>query len=360
MIPILISCIFSFLSRLLFTYKETVLFTHPLISNLFATVSKYFTVIPFIIIKVQTKKVDESFEKKGTFINGIIVDRNLNEEISRGKWKFFLLSGVIFFIQGSILYFTIKIKTNLYILNILITSIFSQIVFKIKLFRHHWLSIILIILTGLILDLVTKNIQNDIVNNWKLILLRLVREIVFSLHDIVNKYAMEKKFCSVYEISFYTGLILTVLFGTFAILDYFFFNLDNYKDYFEKFNATELLVLIGYIITQLGLYVGALFTNKNNTPCHIFGQIALYMDFSINSIAVIIRTIFILFMSLIFNEIIEFNFCGLSDNTKKNIMLRLNSEDSDIQKNFTIGSNNDILIELSEDKDSEKDINSTE
>ena len=41
-------------------------------------------------------------------------------------------------------------------------------------------------------------------------------------------------------------------------------------------------------------------------------------------------------------------------------MLRLNSEDSDIQKNFTIGSNNDILIELNEDKDSEKDINSTE
>ena len=360
LIPILISCIFSFLSRLLFTYKETVLFTHPLISNLFATAAKYFTVIPFIIIKVQAKKVDESFEKKGTFINGIIVNRNLNEEISRGKWKFFLLSGVIFFIQGSILYFTIKIKTNLYILNILITSIFSQIVFKIKLFRHHWLSIILIILTGLILDLVTKNIQNDIVNNWKLILLRLVREIVFSLHDIVNKYAMEKKFCSVYEISFYTGLILTVLFGTFAILDYFFFNLDNYKDYCEKFNTKELLVLIGYIITQLGLYVGALFTNKNNTPCHIFiiyvfGQIAYYMDFSINSIAVIICTIFILFMSLIFNEIIEFNFCGLSDNTKKNIMLRLNSEDSDLQKNFTIGSNNDILIELSEDKDSEKD-----
>ena len=54
--------------------------------------------------------MDESFEKKGTFINGIIVDRNLNEEISRGKWKFFLLSGVIFFIQGSILFFTIQIE----------------------------------------------------------------------------------------------------------------------------------------------------------------------------------------------------------------------------------------------------------
>ena len=92
----------------------------------------------------------------------------------------------------------------------------------------------------------------------------------------------------------------------------------------------------------------------------MFGQIAYYVGFSVNSMAVVICTIFILFMSLMFNGIVGFGFCGLSDNAKKNIMLRLNSEDSDIQKNFTIGSNNDILIELNEDKDSEKDINSTE
>ena len=109
-------------------------------------------------------------------------------------------------------------------------------------------------------------------------------------------------------------------------------------------------MLIGYIITQLGLYVGALFTNKNNTPCHIFiiyvfGQIALYMDFSINSIAVIICTIFILFMSLIFNEIIEINFCGLSENTKKNILNRVLGEESNIKQNY-----DDVLIEL-EDSD---------
>ena len=365
LIPILVACVFSFLSRLLLSYKNTILFSHPLISNYFSIAPKYFTIIPFIIITIRSKKSVQPLEQNETTKKDNLLYRKAKKKISKGKWIFILLSGVIYFIQSTILLFTISIKTNLYILNILITSIFSQIVFKIKLFRHHWLSIILIILTGLLLDLVTQNLQNDIMNNWKSILLRFIREIVFSFHDIINKYAMENKFCSVYEISFYTGLILTVLFGTFAILDYFFFNLDNYKDYFEKFNTKELLVLIGYIITQLGLYVGALFTNKNNTPCHIFiiyvfGQIALYMDFSINSIAVIICTIFILFMSLIFNEIIEFNFCGLSDNTKKNIMLRLNSEDSDIQKNFTIGSNNDILIELNEDKDSEKDINSTE
>ena len=65
LIPILIACIFSFLSRLLLTYKNTILFSHPLISNYFATASKYFTIIPFIIITIRTKKKpDESFEKK--------------------------------------------------------------------------------------------------------------------------------------------------------------------------------------------------------------------------------------------------------------------------------------------------------
>ena len=364
LIPILVACVFSFLSRLLLSYKNTILFSHPLISNYFSIAPKYFTIIPFIIITIRSKKSVQPLEQNETTKKDNLLYRKAKKKISKGKWIFILLSGVIYFIQSTILLFTISIKTNLYILNILITSIFSQIVFKIKLFRHHWLSIILIILTGLLLDLVTQNLQNDIMNNWKSILLRFIREIVFSFHDIINKYAMENKFCSVYEISFYTSLILTVLFGIFAIFDYYFFNLDNYKDYFEDFNPKELFILLGNIITQLGLYMGNLFTNKYNTPCHIFiirifGQIALYLDFSVKSIPIFVCLLFILFVSLIFNEIIEFNFCGLSDNTKKNITLRSNNEDSDalIENKVTIDSNHDILIELQGDNDSEDDDN---
>ena len=204
-------------------------------------------------------------------------------------------------------------------------------------------------------------------NNWKDLLFRFIREIFFSFHDIVNKYAMEYKFCSVYEISFYTSLVLTVLCGIFEIFDFYFFHLENFKDYFDKFNSKELLVLLGHIITQLGLYMSNLFTNRDNTPCHIFiififGQIAYYIDFSVKSIPILICLIFILFVSLIFNEIIEFNFCGLSDNTRKNIILRSNSEEIDSNYNIssilTIDSNNEILIELQDDKDPEKDNNS--
>ena len=361
MIPILISCIFSFLNKLLFTYKNTILFSHLIVTSIFGIAAKFLSIIPFIIVTIRTKKSDESLKRKEFSEKNKFIYKDIKEEISKGKWKYFLLSGIIYFISSMILIFTFSLKTNLYIMDILVTGIFSQIILKIKLYRHHWLSIILIILTGLTLDLVTQNIQNDIKNNWKSILLRIVRQIIFSFHDIINKYAMDKKFCSVYEISFYTSLILAVLYGIFIIFDIHFFHLDNYKDYFDNFNGKELLVLLGYITNQFILYIGVLFTNKNNTPCHIFiirifGQLAQYIDFSIKSIPVFVCLIFILFVSLIFNEIIECNFCGLSYNTRKNIMLRAN-ENSDLEKNATIESKEDILIELQEDKDSENDIN---
>ena len=362
-IPILIGCIFSFFSRLLFTYKGTILFDHPLISNILATSSKYFTVIPFFIVKYNSAK---AIKIKGLTATNTFIYRNIQNEIKKGKWKYIFLSAIIFFIQGSILFFTMEVKTNLYIWNILITCIFSHLVFSLKLYKHHYLSILLIIITGFILDLIYKNIQNDFSQHWSKVLLRFLREIIFSLHDIVNKYAMDTKIVSVYEISLYIGLITTVLFGAFSILDYFYFKLDNFKEYFDNFNTTELLVVFGYLITQLGLYLGALFTNKNNTPCHIFiiyifGQLAYYFNFSENSIVIIICLVFILFLSLIFNEIIEINCFGLSDNTKRKIIKRGESEDLITGKNYMIEENeekeekDDVLIELGNEEISVKE-----
>ena len=59
-------------------------------------------------------------------------------------------------------------------------------------------------------------------------LLRFLKEIIFSLYDIVNKYALETKFCSIYEISSYTGIIVIVLFGFFSLFDYLFFKMFSY------------------------------------------------------------------------------------------------------------------------------------
>ena len=239
----------------------------------------------------------------------------------------------------------------------MITSIFYYLIFKKKLYKHHYLSIILIILIGLIIDLVLGNLQKDITEHYLLLLMRFLREILYSFHDVVDKYIMEKKYGSIYEIAFYTGLINIILLGILSILDYYYFGLDNLPNYFNNFDRIELLVIFVTMITQLGLYLCLVMTNKNYTPCHlfmifVFGQSAYYIDFSGTSIIIIICLIFILFFSLIFNEIIEINFWGLSDNTKKNIRKRAETESGDnlfIMHDDTIDSiseKNENMIEL--------------
>ena len=72
------------------------------------------------------------------------------------------------------------------------------------------------------------------------------------------------------------------------------------------------------------------------------------MNFSINQIITIICLIFILFVSLIFYEIIEINCFGLSYNTKRNIMKRERNEktDSIIDENSEYSDNIIDLIQF--------------
>ena len=91
------------------------------------------------------------------------------------------------------------------------------------------------------------------------------------------------------------------------------------------------------MITNLGIFLCCLLIVKNNTPCHIFimfifGQIAYYAQGTEYLIIVIICLIIMLFFSLVFNEIIELNFCGLSRNTKRNMASR--AKDEIMESNF--------------------------
>ena len=351
LIPILIGCIFCFLNRLLNQYDGALLLKNAILTNIFISISKLFTVIPLLILKFRSNKVSSSeIQSVDSFNKLEYIYTEKNIEIVQYKGRLILLSAVIFFVQSIFFVLTFGIKTNSWIWNILITSIFYYWFFKIKLFKHHYLSIIIIILIGFIIDLVLKNLQNDISDNLTLFLFRFLREILYSFHDVINKYIMEKKFGSIYEIALSNGIITLILLLIFAVLDYNFFGLDDYEEYFNNFNGTELLVIFGVMITQLGLYLSLMITNRNYTPCHlfiifVFGQLAYYIDFSGISIIVLLCLIFILFMALIFNEIIELNFCGLSDNTKRKISERAEIDsdlDSMIDKNSTINSFDDF------------------
>ena len=59
-------------------------------------------------------------------------------------------------------------------------------------------------------------------------------------------------------------------------------------------------------------------------------------------IVVIICLLFILFFSLIFNEIFEINVCGLSHNTKRNISKRAVNEDINLYVNEDTVTENEL------------------
>ena len=355
-IPIFMGSLFSILFRLITKIDDVKLFTHQIISNLLTSTIELFIFIPLIIEKIKSNKESN---RKYLDINNIKLifkdDSNKQKyQLKKGRFKYILLSGIIFFTKAIIFAQTIEIKTNTWILNILLNCTFYYLIFKLKLYRHHYLSIILIIFIGIIHDLCYENIQNDLSSNWILFLLKVIKEIFFPLEAVINKYLMEKKFCSVYLLTTCNGIIVTSLFGMFSILDYYYFKLDNFQEYFDNFNYKEFLVIIGFMIIQLGFYLSLMFTNKHNTPCHLFiiftfGELVNNINLSIASLITIICFIFIMFISLVFNEIIEINCCGLELNTKRNIIKRALDEE------FNMIHNNIII-----DDDSENDSNNND
>ena len=221
-------------------------------------------------------------------------------------------------------------------------------------YKHQYINAILIILIGIIIDLSLGHLQDEIINSTLFLIMKYLKEVFISFYNVIAKYVMEKKYVSVYEFSFYVGLINLVLLILFAIFDHYFFGLYDYADYFNNFNKTELLVMLGVISTQLIINICSLLTNKNNSPCHVFmifvvAQLAYYIFLEGIEFLVNIGLAFIIFLTLIFNEIIEIKFWGLSYNTKRNITERANPEDSLIYKINTFDTNIDNdenLVEL--------------
>ena len=61
-IPLLLGCIFCFFNRILNTYKETILFKHIVITNIFVAISKLFIIIPYIIYKIRSRNIRNNSE----------------------------------------------------------------------------------------------------------------------------------------------------------------------------------------------------------------------------------------------------------------------------------------------------------
>ena len=357
-IPLILGCVFCILNRVLNSKSKTSLFDNVLLTNIFISFANTLIIIPFIVYKIISKINDKNKKKEDININGEIKEldekKNSQEKLGEnlkieyiynendynedlpGKIKYTIFISLIFFANYYLFICTIQVRSNTWTIYILFSPIFYYMIFKSKLYRHHYLSICLILIFGVIIDVLVENYMNDVENFIEKFLLSFLRVILLSFDYVLIKFTMEKKCVSPYILGMFNGLINLVLFIIFGILDYYVFKIYDYSGYFNNFNKYKLLTLLGMMITQLGLYTSLFFIDKNQSPCHIFivfvfGQFGfIFSNLSNNDkgniVIISICLIFILFFSLVFNEIIELRFCGFAFNTKRNIIKRSESE----------------------------------
>ena len=304
---------------------------HPIIYTLSYTFGLCLSFFVMIIYKILNRS---KREKNDLFVNTIKINDQKKITQTTKKEQFFWLLFVTLidfttFITYVINWIEMRVYLNYWSVNIISFSFFSYFILKKKLYKHHYLTIVTFIVFGVLFDLILGRFITDyLINN----LINFVTEILFSLTYVMFKFYMLKKFIKPYEILFFMGFIESIL-GIITLIittnnDY----VDNFYLYYDKLDTKEVFIFILLSIDFFAYNLMLVTIIDIFSPFHIFlmnifNELMNYFihineENPATSIITLIFMLICIFMALVYIEIIQLNFCGLSDMTNKNIELR--------------------------------------
>ena len=236
--------------------------------------------------------------------------------------------------------------SSTYCLEILSLWIFSKLIFKLKLEKHHILSIIMITIGLLYLfHFSEKKLKFTYINDWILFLGTISIHLTNPLNYVIS-------FQIFYSELFNFNFILLIL-GCFELLfliilsfiNYFFhikyIIVDVYNEIInlKNFNILNLLIVSlsnGITYNFIWLFFKTFkpwffgITLAINALIYQFRIFSQKKNFKIYCFFDILVFVILIFFCLVFNEQIICNFCGMNDNTKNEISERGNKEINDI------------------------------
>ena len=324
---------------------------HPLIRGVNSGMGMSLSIIPFLIIKIRTKSLNKEISK-----NLLVLENKKKEEknkLIKGKYILLLICAFLDFLQKSLSFIIIHdSENNVWIFDLIFFTFFSWFLLNEKFYKHQYLSLLIMVIIVTITFILDFSHIKENIGDFFLVL---YIELVYSINHVLNKYLMENKFCSPYEISFYEGIfcliINIILLSTFSHIeipkhsgifkvfstknyDGKFF-IDNIKSYTDSFDTKEFFAFSLSAINKVSYNLFSLLTIKHFSPSHViiilfFGEIEYFIVTMKrgNFIFTIFIFILLIFSILVFTEIIELNFLGLSNNTKKNIRERAYKEEN--------------------------------
>ena len=327
--------------------KYKILTQNPFLVSIYVAFGMILAIIPHLILKNRSKKDSNNqrklIEHSKLNIELIVDDYDIFDRTKFAKFRFIFYSTVFDFAQ-SLLYslFALNNSFNLWNFDILLFSLFSYLMLKTKLYRHQYISMIIIIILGFGLN-ITEAYKDDTENTsgaFEIIMI-FISEICFSFGIVIIKYNMEKNYSNPYEICIWEGAIGFII----NLICLVSFNLsgltidgikypDNIIEYVENFNYNDFIVCFTITIAHFFLNISLLLTCHYFTPTHtliifIIKDCHLYLRSSENvflNISGFLILILIALAFLIFIEIIEINICNISYDTKKNIEIRSRKE----------------------------------
>ena len=196
--------------------KEEILNENPLIRGIYIALGMILSFLLYIIQRIRTNKSinrkddinSELIKGKGTKRSFKLLHYDIYAKQRKNKYKLIFLSSIFDFLQTITVSFSYKCVYNLWVFNIIIMPFFSFLILKNKIYIHHYLSIIMIIILGFSLNIIEyfKKDDNEDKIDFYEIFWKFISEISFCISLIIIKYNMEKNFCSVYEVCIWNGI----------------------------------------------------------------------------------------------------------------------------------------------------------
>ena len=283
---------------------------------------------------IRMKKVNQKEEQK-------IIEKIKNRLSRRYKYFYIFLISFLEFICRSTDFFYLITLGNIPIrkeqltwlipVDIIARIVLSRRVLKLSLFRHHYFSLVLVILGFLSMSICEFQTINEIdLNNWPYFIFIIIRNILLPLEDVYNKILLTDKFLLPHYLMFWRGLF-NCIFLALLCLCFFLtrvikleFNIPNEMNSAIYLLHKIILIILYFCRAFIYLKIIDVFSPQHVAFCNTALYLYLFLlwkkksgDNFYLSFLDYFSLILIIFATLIFNEILIINACGLNQNTKK-------------------------------------------
>ena len=326
--------------------------------------------------KTNKKRKEANYQKDKTIQKPYELIYNENSIRNHQFIYLFLISLIEFIARSSDLLFLLILKDKMPIrpgeINWLISVdtfariIFSHLILKTKIYKHHICSLILIIIGLFSMSVCAfEAIANEELNNWPYFLFISGKYILLPLEDVINKILLTDEFLLPHYLMFYRGIFnffMLAILGSSVIIPgivkFTYFSQFKTQEelimqviwkvvftFFSFFKAFSLLKVIDIFSPQHVAFLKNALTLYQLLKCRRYSKDNIYLT-TIDAIFLIV----IIFATLVFNEMIIINIWGLNKNTKKGLLIKEQQEFQDMKS-----TNDSISVDDSINYDKEEE-----